>query len=164
MSGGRVIVGRLAGVYGVKGWLRVQSFTQPSENILDYRPWQLERRGVVEVEEGRPHGKGLICRLTGINDRDAAAGLIGLGIEVERSQLPALTPGEYYWQDLIGLDVVNREGDALGTVSRLMETGAHDVLVTRGERERLIPYAPGQTVDEVRLEDGVIVVDWGADY
>ncbi len=164
MSAGRVTVGRLAGVYGIKGWLRVQSFTQPLENILDYAPWFVEDRGQVKVTEGRPHGKGLIVHLDGVDDRDIAAGLTGRAITVDRSELPELTDGEYYWEDLIGLSVVNRDGEALGKVVRLMETGAHDVLITEGERERLIPYAPGQVVDSVSLGDGIIVVDWGADY
>lgn len=163
-SAGRVTVGRLAGVYGVKGWLRVQSFTQPLENLLNYAPWHVEGHGVKAVNEGRPHGKGLIVHLDGIDDRDAAAMLVGNDVSVERSLLPELDAGDYYWSDLIGLKVVNRDGDDLGKIVRLLETGVHDVLVIQGDRERLIPYAPGRTVDAVDLGSGTMTVDWGADY
>ncbi|MFK7886171.1 MAG: ribosome maturation factor RimM [Gammaproteobacteria bacterium] len=164
MSAERVIVGRLAGVYGVKGWLRVQSFTQPIENILDYGPWQIEGRGAVKPTSGRAHGKGLIVHLEGIDDRDQAAALVGRDIDVDRSQLPELDSGEYYWSDLVGLSVVNREGEALGTVGRMVETGAHDVMVVEGERERLIPYARDRVVDSVDLKTKCIVVDWDAEF
>ncbi|MEM6640805.1 MAG: ribosome maturation factor RimM [Pseudomonadota bacterium] len=164
MRGDRVVVGRVAGVYGVRGWVRVQSYTQPIENLLDYGPWLLTLRGEVTLAEGRAHGKGLIARLDGIDDRDAAGALVGQDISVARDALPATDEGEYYWNDLIGLRVINRDGASLGEVVRLIETGAHDVLVTQGERERLIPYALGAVVDEVDLPNGLIRVDWGADF
>jgi 16S rRNA processing protein RimM len=164
LSAGRVIVGRLAGVYGVKGWLRVQSFTEPAENILGYLPWHVDGTGQVEVTQGKLHGKGLIAHLVGIDDRDEAAKLIGRDISVERSQLPTLDHGDYYWSDLIGLEVVNTQGEALGTVTRMVETGAHDVMVLEGERERLVPYAKGRVVQQVDLAARRIVVDWDAEF
>ncbi len=164
MSAARVIVGRLAGVYGVKGWLRVQSYTQPIENILDYGPWQIDGHGSAKPTSGRAHGKGLIVHLEGIDDRDRAAILVGREIEVDRSELPELESGEYYWSDLVGLSVINRAGEALGTVSRMMETGAHDVMVVDGDRERLIPYARDRVVDSVDLATQTIVVDWDAEF
>lgn len=161
---GAVIVGRLAGVYGVKGWLRVQSFTEPAENILKYLPWDVEGVGQVKVSQGKLHGKGLIAHLVGIDDRDEAAKLIGREIRVERTALPALDDGDYYWSDLIGLDVVNTQGEALGRIARMVETGAHDVMVLEGERERLVPYAKGRVVQEVDLPARRVVVDWDTDY
>ena len=164
MNDGRVIVGRVAGVYGVRGWLKVQSFTEPARNILDYAPWYLGADEEIDVDEGRLHGKGLIVHVAGIDDRDEAARLIGREISVDRARLPALADDEFYWSDLVGLDVVNTQGEHLGKVVRLVETGAHDVMVLEGERERLVPYAKGRVVQEVDLASRRILVEWGADY
>ena len=164
MSAERVIVGRLAGVYGVKGWLRVQSYTLPIENILSYAPWAVDGMSAVNVTEGKAHGKGLIVHLRGVDDRDVAAKLVGRDISVERSQLPTLDSGDYYWSDLIGLQVTTLDGDKLGTVSRMMETGAHDVMVIDGERERLVPYARERVVHKVDLDAGTMLVDWDATF
>jgi 16S rRNA processing protein RimM len=114
--------------------------------------------------EGQPHGRGYIGRFEGIEDRDAAAGLIGAEIAVPREQLPPAEAGEYYWVDLVGLEVVTSEGESLGHVDHLLETGAHDVLVVAGERERLIPYTPGVHVLEVDLDGGRIVVEWDPEF
>jgi len=162
-----VTLGRISGLYGVRGWVRVFSHTDPREGIVRYSPWYLRLGGEwrpVRVAEGRRHGKGVVARLEGCDDRDQAARLMGAEIAVRREQLPPLPPGEYYWTDLEGLRVVTREGVELGTVARLMETGANDVLVVRGERERLIPYLPERVVLEVDLEGGLIRVDWDPDF
>lgn len=162
-----VTVGRVSGVYGVKGWLRIYSYTEPRDNILQYNPWQLRLPDgwrSVELLAGRSHGKGVIAQLAGCEDRDQAARWVDAEIAVRRAQLPATPEGEYYWRDLIGLRVVNTEGEALGVVDHLLETGAHDVLVVRGERERLIPYALGEVVTAVDLEAGELQVDWDADF
>lgn len=159
-------VGEIAGVYGVRGWLRIRSFTDPPENILNYRPWQIEdSEGWTEraVVEGRRHGRGLIARFEGIGDRDSAALLVGRTLAVSRSQLPE-SGDDYYWADLEGLEVVNLEGMALGKVDYLIETGANDVLVVRGERERLIPYLPDRVIKHVDLAAGRMTVDWDADF
>jgi 16S rRNA processing protein RimM len=158
----RISVGRIVGVYGVRGWVKVHSDTRPREAILDYTPWLIERGGqweAREVEEGRTHGKGIVARLSGCVDRDQAAGLIGAEIAVERAQLPETASHEYYWAELEGLKVVNLEGRELGTVSHLFETGANDVMVVRGERERLIPFAK-PAIQQVDLGRSLIVVDW----
>lgn len=162
-----VEAGRISAVFGVRGWLRLQSYTQPIENILEYRPWQLCRQGrciaAVPVE-GRRHGKGLIVRLEGIDDRDAARSLVGHSIHVPRAALPVLAEGEYYWSDLEGLAVVTTEGVALGRVDHLLETGANDVLVVENDetppRQRLIPYIKGEVVVAVDLAAGTLTVDW----
>jgi 16S rRNA processing protein RimM len=162
-----VTVGKVAGFYGVTGWVKVYSYTQPRDNILKYSPWQLRLEGqqwTMEVLEGRRHGQGIVASLAGCVDRDAARRLLGAEISVARSQLSPLAHEEYYWTDLVGLRVVNRDGVELGRVDHLLETGANDVLVVQGDRERLIPYLPADVVLEVDLEDGVLRVDWDVDF
>ncbi|MCG3143708.1 MAG: Ribosome maturation factor RimM [Gammaproteobacteria bacterium] len=162
-----VILGKVSGLFGVQGWVRVYSHTRPIENILSYTPWYLQKAGSwqpYELAEGRPHGKGMVARLAGVEDRDLARSLVGAAIAVKRSQLPASAAGEYYHADLVGMAVVNREGVALGTVQRIFETGAHDVLVVRGEHEHLIPLVFGVHVLGVDEAGGVIEVDWREDY
>ena len=162
-----VVMGRIAGLYGVRGWVKVLSETEPRDNILGYSPWYLKLSGKwvqMEPAEGRIHGKGLVTRIDGYTDRDAAVHLVGAEIAVHRDQLPAAGKGEYYWSDLIGLKVVNAAGVELGQVDHLLETGANDVLVVKGERERLIPYTPGQAVVKVDLEAALLTVEWDADF
>lgn len=162
-----ISVGRISGVYGVKGWLRIFSFTDPRENILQYNPWQLRQGDVwrsVELLDGRRHGKGVVARISGCDDRDLAAALIGTDIAVRRGQLAEVQAGEYYWDDLIGLRVLTNAGEELGKVDHLLETGANDVLVVRGDRERLIPYVPGTVVTAVDLDAGELHVDWDPDF
>ena len=160
-----VPLGRISGIYGVKGWVRIYSYTQPRERILDYSPWLLDRAGrrrSVRVLAGRRQGQGVIARLEGCDDREAARHLMEAEIAVPRARLPAMSPDEYYWVDLIGLQVENLQGVELGRVSGLLETGAHDVLVVRNGRERLIPYVRGAIVRHIDLESGRIQVDWDA--
>lgn len=163
-----VTLGRISGPHGVRGWLRVYSETEPPENILTYSPWYLGRAGVwrsYELAQGRPHGKGVVAKLQGCDDRDTAAALTELEIAVKRSQLADdLAPGEYYWTDLEGLEVVTAEGVTLGRIHHLLATGANDVLVVHGDRERLIPYLPEQVVLEVDLAAGRMRVDWDPDF
>jgi 16S rRNA processing protein RimM len=161
-----IVLGRIVGLFGVKGWVKVYSYSRPREAILEHSIWRIRSAGgwnEYEVAEGRMQGGGVVARLEGIVDRTAAAALIGADIAIERSQLPALKPGEYYWADLEGLTVVNLGGVELGTVSYLFETGANDVMVLQGERERLIPYI-ASVIREVDLERGVIRVDWDKDF
>lgn len=165
-------VGRITTVFGVKGWLKIHSDTQPMENIFSYNPWWLKtRHGVkaVEVEEFRPHGKGLVALIKGIDDRDMAKELCQINIAVERAQLPNLDAGDFYWHQLEGLVVISEfEGQVsrLGLVDRMLETGANDVLVVKGDaesidlNERLVPYIPDQFVKAIDLEAGEIRVDW----
>lgn len=167
MADNLVVIGRINGIYGIHGWVRVFSYTDPRARILDYSPWRLEQGELWvarDVLDGHPQGKGIVVRLEGSGDREAARGLIGKRIAVQRTQLPGLAPGEYYWADLIGLQVTTREGRMLGRVYDLMETGANDVLVVKGDRERLIPYLPGQVVLEVDREQGTLLVDWDPDF
>lgn len=175
------MIGRIVGLHGVRGWVKVYSYTQPRENILSYTPWRLALNSGVtqtrEVQMGRMQGKGVVVQLARCADRDAAAVLMDAEITVSPAQLAQTAPGEYYWKDLIGLAVENREAVPLGTVVSLMETGANDVLVVQGGSggvdtnpdaapvgERLIPYVPGVIVIEVDVAGGRIVVDWDADF
>lgn len=159
------MLGRLAAPYGVKGWIRVRPHTEKAENLLAYSEWWIGREGEwrkVTVAEARLRGRALIARLAGCEDREAAAALRGLALAVPRAALPETREGEYYWVDLIGLAVVNAAGQDLGRVIRILATGANDVLVLWGERERLIPFiAP--VVREVDLKAGVIRVNWHAE-
>lgn len=161
-----IIVGRIAGLFGVRGWVKVFSHTQPLDNILSYTPWLLLRDGhctPVKPLAGRVHGKGIVAQLEGCDDRDAAAALVGCDIAIERSQLPRAGTGEFYWADLIGLKVVTLDGVELGVVDHLLETGANDVVVVQGERERLLPYVD-QVIREVDLDGGLMRVDWDPDF
>lgn len=157
-----VCVGRISGVFGVKGWVRIYSYTEPRENILDYQPWFREPAlsEALVLESGQTHGKGILAKLRGVDDRDAAAGLIDQSLWIARTQLPELEPGAYYWSDLVGLQVETSDGLPLGQVDHLFATGANDVLVVRGDRERLIPFVLDHTVLEVNFQQGRLVVDW----
>lgn len=165
-DGRRVLIGRIVGVHGVRGEVKLESYTDPRLAIFDCQPWSLERTaGRVETVAGvtgRAQGKGIVARLPGTTDRDAALSWMGASIRVARSALPELQPGEYYRTDLEGLKVVNLAGEDLGRVSHLFGNGAHDVIVVRDAagRERLIPYATGVYVKAVDLDAGCITVDW----
>lgn len=159
-------MGRVSAPFGVRGWLKVHAFTETLDGLLDYPVWWLGRNGAWQehrVLECSVHGKLLIAQLEGVADRRAAEALKGIEIAVSRDELPALEENEFYWSGLIGLNVVNTAGVELGKVDSLLQTGANDVLVVKGERERLIPFVK-QVVLDVDKAAGVIRVDWGADY
>lgn len=166
-AGELVVVGRVGAAHGVRGWLRLISFTDPPDNLLGYRPWSLKIGSAwrpVRVEAAERRGAGHVCRFAGIEDRAAASTLRGALVAVPAAALPGLAEGEHYWRDLIGLEVVTGAGAGLGRVENLMETGANHALVTRdGQRERLIPFI-AQVVREVDVARGAIVVDWEADF
>lgn len=172
-----VVIGRLFGTFGVKGWLKVYSYTDPLDNFLDYHYCQIQRHGAwqaAQIAEGKVHGKGLIVRLKGIDDPEQAATYVGCDVAVVATQLPLLSEGEYYWRQLEGLQVIvdhpQRGRLILGRVDHLLETGANDVLVVRGDensidrRERLIPYLPEQVVFEINLAAQTMRVDWDPDF
>ncbi len=163
---GLVLFGRISGLFGVQGWVKVFSHARPREAIIGYSPWLVKIGNdwrEITVEEGRAQGKGVVAKLKGYDDRDAAGGLVGAEIAVRSSQLPPLKKGEYYWAQLVGLEVVNLAGDRFGKVSHLFDTGANDVMVVSNGRERWLPVT-AQVVREVDLDAGVIRVDWDADF
>lgn len=159
-----VVLGRVSGLFGVKGWVKIHSFTDPREAILDYPGWLIEIDDSwqpLELKEGKRHGKTVIAHFEGVDDRDIAAGYVDAEIGVPRSALPATDRDEYYWSDLEGLAVEGTAGNVLGTVAHLLETGANDVMVVRREnQEILIPFVTGDVIKDVDLAAGVIRVDW----
>ena len=158
-----VLCGHISGVYGVRGWVKIYSYTRPIDNLLQYRPWQLRTDGdssLHELESSRRTQRGLIAKLRGIDDRDQAEALRGQKIWIDAAQFPTLPKGEYYHRQLLGLAAFDQQGEALGTVDQILETGAHDVLLVRGEQEYLIPYAPGETVLKIDLSQGRIDLRW----
>ena len=162
-----LVMGRIASPFGVKGWLRVNAFTAVADTLLDYSPWYLKLKGqwqAVEPLAGRHHGKGLVVQLKTCHDRDAAAALTGTDIGIYRSQLPPVATDEYYWSDLIGMQVITNDDQVLGVVDHLLETGANDVIVVKGAHEYLVPYIRGQVVISVDLETRIIRVDWDPDF
>lgn len=158
-------LGHVSGVHGVQGWVKIHSLTEPREAIFDYQPWLLgDSREEVRVSQGKKHGNRLIALFENIDDREAAERLVNRPIAVYREQLPESEEGEFYWTDLEGLAVELADGTPLGTIDRMMATGANDVMVVKGERERLIPFVLEQYVQRVDLEHGVVVVDWDPEF
>lgn len=158
-----LLLGRVAGIFGVKGWVKLYSYTDPREAILNYRDCLLRKGGswqTVRFKEGRRHGKSVIANFVGIGDPDAAAEIVGAEIAIRRDVLPETDGDEYYWADLEGLTVIHKDGQELGKVAYLLATGANDVLVVKGDKEILIPFVTGQYVQDVDLTEGVIRVDW----
>ncbi len=164
----RILVGRIHGAFGVRGELKLESLTEPPSNLLRYQPWILRdalgREREIAGARARPGGKGLIGTIPGIDDRDAAEALRGAELYVLRSALPPPNDGEFYWIDLQGLRVENLEGVAFGTVASVFSNGANDVLLVKGDRERMIPFARPDYVRELDFDNGRIVVDWDAEF
>ncbi len=165
----RLVVGRIVGAFGVQGWLRVQSFTEPPENLSEYRHWYVETKNgwrLLETDQLKWQGGRLIVHVKGCDDRDQAQALAQHNIGIAGDELPSLDADEFYWHQLQGLRVLSNGDVLLGQVDRLLETGANDVLVVAScegsidDQERLIPYLPEQVVKSVNLDAGVIRVDW----
>jgi 16S rRNA processing protein RimM len=166
----KIILGKVGAVYGIKGWLKIHSFTDETEAILDYFPWSLKlgsNTQTVEITDWRKHNKVLIVKVAGIDDRDEAQALVGSEILTNEAALPELSQDDFYWRDLIGMSVVTNKGYDLGVVTDMMETGANDVLVVKAnlkdgfsKKERLIPYLFEQVIESVSIENKQICVDW----
>jgi 16S rRNA processing protein RimM len=169
------VVARITGAHGIKGWVKVHSYTQPAENVFSYKPWRIELDGhwqEFEADSFRPQGKGTVAHLCGIDGRNEAEALSGLDICVLREQFEALESGEHYWYELQGLKVYSQVGEArvpLGEVSGFLETGANDVLLVKGcsdsidQKERLIPYVDHYLL-KVDVDEGEILVDWDPEF
>lgn len=159
-------VGHILGAQGIKGWVRVYSHTSPRENIVNYGPWLLERDGRREWVDvsGRVQGRHVVAKLDGVDDRNQAEALSGCELYIRARQLPRLPDGDYYWSDLIGLEVQTLQAEPLGVIESMLETGADDVMVLSGDRERLIPFVLDEIVREVDLGNRRLVVDWSPDY
>ncbi len=183
-----VVVGLVSGLHGVQGALKIKSFCEPADGIFKYRPWTLARPGsrasgnsaaksssdssLLPVSSNlvsvplkiRGAGTSLAARFSEIENRDQAARWLGALISVPRSCLPKLNTGDYYWRDLIGINVENLQGVALGFIEEMMSTGSNDVMVVAGDRQRLLPYIPGQFVMSVDLAAAIMIVDWDPEF
>ncbi|MGX5173492.1 ribosome maturation factor RimM [Aliikangiella sp. IMCC44653] len=171
-----VIVGKITGVHGVQGWVKVFSHTEPRLNIVKYNPWLIKQKNEwrsIKLLNGRSQGKTIVAQLEGINDRNSAHAMIGTEIAIMPSQMQPLADNEFYWRDLEGLQVIDTQGETLGIVSHLIETGANDVLVVKlsaekaagsKEKEMMIPYIPESVIKKVDLNAQTIEVDWDNDY
>lgn len=161
-------IGEISGVFGIKGWVKVYSYTDPRGNVLKYSPWMIKKDNqtkIVEVMAGRQQGKSIVASLDGVIDRDVAASYSGWEILINKNQLPKARAGEYYWVDLVGLRVETDLGINLGTVDYLIETGANDVLVVKDkQQERLIPFLQEQTIKKIDLDNKIMIVDWDPDF
>ena len=164
----RIIIGRMSGVHGTRGWLKVFSYTDPRENIFLYQPWLLgegsKGNGTkwteIEFADCGTSGKTLVVKLPGVEDREAALELVGRSLAVYRERLPEPEPGQYYWTDLMHMEVVTLTGEQLGRVVDIHETGANDVLIVEGGRRRSIPFVMDEVIRRVDQDAAVITVDW----
>ena len=162
-----IVVGKIASPFGVQGWTKVLSYTEPAIGLLDYPIWQLKKLNSeksLKVQQGRQHGKFLVVKFDGIDNRDEVARLTNSMVEVTRDQFPDADQDSYYWADLIGLSVVTVQGITLGAVDSMLETGANDVMVVQGDRERLVPWIVPDVVVNVDIADGRITVDWDPEF
>jgi len=163
----RIEVGRLGAAHGVRGWLRVQSFTDPPQRLFEWKLWRLQsEHGAareVKLLEARPQGNGWIARLEGIEERDAASRLTGQMILVEREALPPAEGREHYRDDLVGFEAKNLEGALLGVVGHFIDTPGNAVMVIRGAREYLVPVT-AQHLLKVNKESRSLIVDWPEDF
>ncbi len=161
-----VIMGRIVAPYGVKGWVKVLPETEQIDGLLEYKTWQIGKSSdwrSIKLKSGKVHNDVLVVKLEGINDRDAAFACKGQQVAVPREALPELDETEFYWSDLIGLAVKNQQDVVFGKIADVFETGANDVIVVKGDIERLIPFTE-QTVVEVNVEKQTMLVDWDADF
>lgn len=165
---GQIVIGKIIGVYGIKGWCKVLSYTRPSGNIFEYSPWLVKQNEIwqeMPLVEGKSQGKGLIACFESISDRDKAMFLVGSEIVIDREQLPVAKENEYYWHDLIDIQVINEQNERLGVVTELLETGANDVLVVEADKQRhLIPYVKDVYIKDINVEQRIMQVDWQSDY
>jgi 16S rRNA processing protein RimM len=161
----------VAGLYGLKGWVKIVSYTEPRENILSYQPWYVAV--VLKGEKSwqplsdvkaRVHGKGIVAQLEVDDDPNTAGRWLDKDIAIIRAQLPQLPSGDYYWSELLGCKVLTLDNVDLGTLDHFFNTGANDVMVVSGERERLIPYIKGSVVCSIDLAGKIMRVDWDAEF
>jgi len=162
-----LLLGKISGVFGVKGWVKIFSHTSPIQQIVSYSPLYLRYKSgwqAIEVVKGQKQGKAVVAQLEGIDDRDQAFALIGTEIGIRQDQLPTLQSGSYYWSELQGLTVVNQQQIELGRVDWLFSTGSNDVLVVKGEKEHMVPWIEESVIIAVDQEKKQILVDWDADF
>jgi len=162
----KLLVGKINGFFGLQGWVKVFSYTNPRTNILNYSPWSIKVDGnfqSIDIANGREQSKTIVAHIKGIDNREDSQKFIGQDIYINKEQLPELTQGEYYWHELIGFDVINKDEERLGTVDYFVETGANDVLVVKGKKEYWIPYIEPFLVS-IDSKNNKILVDWDKDF
>lgn len=162
----RVVLGQVGGAFGVQGWVRIQSYTDPPANILKFGRWQLGRAGQwreIEVEDGKVTAKGVLAKFAGVETPEDARLATGSEIAVTRDELPPAAPGEYYWSDLEGLAAFGQNGQLLGRIEEFRATPGGTVVVIRGERQHWVPFVKERIVS-VDLDAGRVVLDWDADW
>lgn len=162
-----ILLGKISGVFGVKGWVKIFSHTSPIQQIVSYSPLYLRyKAGWQEVKliKGQKQGKAVIAQLEGVDDRDQAFALIGTEIGIRHDQLPTLQSGNYYWSELHDLTVTNQQDIELGVVDWVFSTGSNDVLVVKGEKQHMIPWIEASVIISVDIEQKNIIVDWDADF
>ena len=164
----RILLGRIVGAFGIRGQIKIESWTEPRDAIFRYQPWILRdaqgNERLFDGARGKESGKHLVANFPEVTDRDVVEAMRGTDIYVLRSALPPPKAGEFYWIDLEGFRVVNVEGVDFGTVSHLFSTGANDVLFVRGDRERMVPFVEPDFVKSIDFDGGLITVDWDPDF
>ena len=162
----KLLVGKINGFFGVQGWVKIFSYTDPRKNILEYYPWFLVDNGVykvIEVTAGREQSKTIVAHVKGIDNRDQAVQLIGKSLYIDKDQLPELDDDEHYWHELAGFRVINKNAVDLGVVDYLVDTGSNNVLVIKGDKEHWIPYIEPYLIS-VDKQNRVISVDWDENF
>lgn len=160
------MIGKINGLFGVQGWVKIFSHAHPRKNILSYQPWHIEVDGVwttLEIIKGRVQGKTIVAQLDGVNDREIARSYIGTELYIEKSQLPKLPEGEYYWDELTGIKVINTEGVVLGKITSMVDTGANSVMVVNGDKEHWVPYIEPFLIS-IDMDKRQILVDWDENF
>lgn len=167
LASDKVIIGKIGAPYGVKGWVKINSYTETPEGIFDYLPWFLGEEKECRIDQWRPHGKSLVAKIEGVDNRDDAERIKNLDINISASLLPDLGDDGIYWRELTGMKVVTTQGYDLGVVKEVFNTGANDVIHVKanvgdafGQKERLLPFVYDEVVQEVDKEAKVIKVDW----
>ena len=161
----KIYLGKITGAHGIKGWLKIQSFSSPPENILNYPQWIINNQGEEDfysIEQGRKQNNKIVVKLEKIDDRNTAESLINSKIQILRSDLPKLSNENYYWSDLVGLSVLNSEEKVIGKIESLIETGANDVMVINALKDEriLVPFVMHEIIKEVNVELNYIKIDW----
>jgi 16S rRNA processing protein RimM len=162
----RLLIGQINGLFGVQGWVKLFSYAHPRKNILSYQPWHIKVDGVwttLDIVKGREQGKTIVAQLKDVVDREDSRRYIGVELYIEKSQLPQLAQGEYYWDELTGLEVINNQGIVLGTISYLVDTGANNVMVVNGKKEHWVPYIEPFLIS-IDMDKRQILVDWDEDF
>lgn len=166
-----IVIGKVGAAYGIKGWVKINSYTDSPDGIFSYSPWFIGDKEGYIVELWREQGKGLVAKIAGVNSRDDAEAIKNLDIAILAQQLPELGEDEFYWRDLTGLKVINLNGYDLGTVKEVFNTGANDILNVKanardafGKKERLIPFVYDSVIHSVDLAEKVIKVDWDPEF